>query len=658
MRILKSLSEFRPFWMHSMTLVLLTVFALQQTTLAQRGGGRGFNREPRERIEPADMTEDLGVDKIPDRATFEKFSYQGPDVMRDGYLAGLEFVKFVLEDTGKPEERVYFMNTNNHRAHPRFMPQVGINQRAVARGAITYFPRLSAPDGSDGLYTVDFEPNDSYTFEEISMFIGSLTSKMPILAGKVAFHPLDGNIRQYELDKEKYAAAKLAVHSDRDLDIYYLPLNQAESFGRLRVMGNDARPSPRDIVIYKTLPNQMPRVAGVITETRQTPLSHVNLRAVQDKIPNAYIKGASETEEIANLLGKWVSLRVTPRVYYLREASQAEVDAHFEQLRPRDAQKPSRDLNHTKILPLSKLKFSDSEAFGVKASNLAAMHTFDLPKGSVPDGFAVPFYFYDEFMKHNKLYSRVDKLLADSSEQKDSEKLDKALKSLRKKIRKGSVPSWMETALNGVRDLFPEGSSIRCRSSTNNEDLPGFSGAGLYDSFTHKTDEGDLSKTIRQVFASLWNYRAFEERDFYRIDHKLAAMGVLLHPNYKGERANGVAVTDDILYESQGNYYVNTQIGEDLVTNPDADSSPEEILLAWFEKDGHEVVRRSSEVARDQLILGEPYLKELRAGLTIIHEGFRQLYGHSTRELFAMEIEYKVTREGDFVIKQARPWVF
>ena len=30
----------------------------------------------------------------------------------------------------------------------------------------------------------------------------------------------------------------------------------------------------------------------------------------------------------------------------------------------------------------------------------------------------------------------------------------------------------------------------RCRSSTNNEDLVGFNGAGLYDSFTHRPDEG------------------------------------------------------------------------------------------------------------------------------------------------------------------------
>ena len=656
----KNFCQYRAGWLPVFSVLCVASLVLVETAFAQRGGGRGRGGEPGKRIEPKDMSFDLGVASIPDRAAFEKLSYQGPDVMRDAYLAGLEFVKFVLEDVGTPQERVYFMNTNNHRAHPRFMPLVGIDRRNVARGAITYLPRLTAPDQSAGLYTVDFEPNDAYSFEEISMILAALTAKMPSLEGKTAFHPLQGNVAQYEKDKAKYRAANLAVHLDEDLykNISYLPLNPAESFGRLRLMGNEARPSPRDIVIYKTLPNQMPRVGGVITEVRQTPLSHVNLRAIQDKIPNAYIKNALVQSEIKSLLGKWVHFRVAQQGYTIEETTKDRVDQHFEKLRPNGAQKPERDLTRTKILPLKEIKFGDSTGYGVKTANVAALHTLGLPEGSVPDGYGIPFYFYDEFMKHNGLYGKVDTLLSDVSLKGDSEKLEKALKGLRKKIRKADLPSWMVDTFAALQRQFPSGTSIRFRSSTNNEDLPGFSGAGLYDSFTHNPDEGALSKTILQVFASLWNFRAFEEREFYRIDHKLAAMGVLVHPNYKGEKANGVAVTDDVLYETQGNYYINTQIGEDLVTNPDATSSPEEILLGWEERYGHEVVRRSTEVPSDSLLLEEVYLRELRADLTIIHEGFRKLYGHDQDVTFAMEIEYKVSKEGKLVIKQARPWVF
>ncbi len=323
----------------------LSFLSLVEDVDAQRRGGRcGSGGEPGKRIEPKDLCFDLGVATIPDQAAFERLSYRGPDVMRDSYLADLEFVKFIIEGIGEPGERVYCMNTNNHRAHPRFMPLVGIDRQNGLRGAITYYPLMTAPDGSEGLFTIDFQPNDSYRFEEIAAIVKSLTAKMPILAGKIAFHPLSGNIPQYEKDKEKYEAAKLTVHLDEDLREVFLPLNPAESFGRLRIMGNDARPSPRDIVIYKTLPNQMPRVAGVITEVRQTPLSHVNLRAVQDNIPNAFIKGVLKDDLVSGLIGEWVRYRVSSSAYIVEKATMEEVEGYF-------AQDPAQDRASAKAKP-------------------------------------------------------------------------------------------------------------------------------------------------------------------------------------------------------------------------------------------------------------------------------------------------------------------
>ena len=68
---------------------------------------------------------------------------------------------------------------------------------------------------------------------------------------------------------------------------------------------------------------------------------------------------------------------------------------------------------------------------------------------------------------------------------------------------------------------LPRQVNRRYRSSTNNEDLPGFNGAGLYDSKSQKPseDEEDLAKSLKEVYASLWTFRAFIERDFHRVDH-------------------------------------------------------------------------------------------------------------------------------------------
>ena len=79
-------------------------------------------------------------------------------------------------------------------------------------------------------------------------------------------------------------------------------------------------PHPRDIVLYKTLPNEMPRVAGIITGVRQTPLSHVNLRAIQDQVPNAFISEAWKNRKIAPLIGKYVYYRVDADGFDIREA--------------------------------------------------------------------------------------------------------------------------------------------------------------------------------------------------------------------------------------------------------------------------------------------------------------------------------------------------
>lgn len=61
-------------------------------------------------------------------------------------------------------------------------------------------------------------------------------------------------------------------------------MNAATGYGPLRAIQPGERPNPRDIVICRTLPNELSRVAGIISTVPQTPLSHVNLRAVQDGI--------------------------------------------------------------------------------------------------------------------------------------------------------------------------------------------------------------------------------------------------------------------------------------------------------------------------------------------------------------------------------------
>ncbi len=134
-------------------------------------------------------------------------------------------------------------------------------------------------------------------------------------------------------------------------------MNPGEGYGLLRVMDPDERPHPRDVVIYEALPNELPRVAGIVSTVPQTRLSHINLRAIQDGIPNAYIRNAIDNFDINALLGSYVRYEVTVGGWDLGAATPAEVEAHYESSRPAHEQIPQRDLEVTEITPLSEIGF-------------------------------------------------------------------------------------------------------------------------------------------------------------------------------------------------------------------------------------------------------------------------------------------------------------
>ena len=583
-----------------------------------------------------------GAMMIADHAQFEEYANEG-------------VVKFVLVEIESSTPAVYFQNTNTYESHYLFINHLGEEFRRVFvyKGALQYHSDILL-NGDAGVY--NYEVLGALDSSEIERVHTLLAAHLPMVDHDLAFSPSYGI--PLPSDWVHLEEPRVPVLEDGIVfrNVNFSSLNAGEGFGRLQALEPDDRPNPRDIVLYETLPNELSRVAGIISTQPQTPLSHVDLRAKQNRIPNAFIRDAQDDAEISSLLGQYVYFQVTEDGFEIRAATKAEVDAHYESLRPRARQTPERDLSVQAITPLSAIGFEDYDAFGVKAANVAELAKLGFPEGTTPDGFAIPFYFYDEFMKHNGFYDEVDDLLADEDFLTDFDEQEKELKKLRKKIKDGESPDWMIDALEAMHDTYPWRQSLRYRSSTNNEDLPNFSGAGLYDSNTQKPDETEddgIDKSMKQVFASLWNFRAFVEREFYRIDHTETAMGILVHPNYTYETVNGVAVSFDPLYGKDDNHYVNSQRGEDLVTNPDAYSLPEELQLR---PDGsYGVLHYTNQLPAQQLLMSDSQLRQLRRHLDTIHDHFDGLYDIDP---YAIEIEFKITSADELAIKQARPWVF
>ena len=633
---------------------------------------------------------------IEDRAAFESLSYQGHSTAIDVSLNNLEYVKFTILNVDSANPKLWFQDTDNYRLHwgstwfraRGHVEFVYCCWQGHAGGVIVYHPNVVAPDGSLGVYRWQWS-RTSTDFREVSIVHETLAAAMPFLNDNLAYYPFASNdtASKYDLQKSSFDASRVNVLLDSDIlpDVEYVAYNEAEGYGLLGVFKPGESPGPRDVAILSVLPNDLPRAAGVITTVPQTPLSHVNLRAIQNGTPNAFIRDALTDEAVTDLVGSYVHYRATANGYTLRAATKTEVDTHHAASRPKQTQTLQRDLTKTSITPLSSVSFADWTAFGVKAANVAELSKLtSLAAGVAPDGYAVPFYFYDEFMKQatvsketilgkkkapaaekitlpagTTLASAVTQMLAHPKFQTDTDIQEEMLDDLRKAIKNATSPQWVITALTAMHDNYPNGQSLRYRSSTNNEDLPSFNGAGLYDSKTQDPDEttaDGIDKSIKAVWASLWNHRAFLERDFHRVDHTTVAMGVLVHPNYSDEKVNGVAVSFDPVTSRDGYYYVNTQLGEDLVTNPEALSLPEELLLdpagAPF------VLARSNLAPANQLLMTNAQMRQLRNSLKAIHDRFKTLYNPAQGEDFAVEIEFKITAQNKLAIKQARPWVF
>ncbi len=602
-----------------------------------------------------------GVNSVDDMETFSELAVVGDDIPWAPFLNDRLFMKFAIvnQDSDKPE--IYFINSKNHFVHAEFYDAIDLDLPSVSivSGEIVFNPNAILPNGVIGDFSFNYSFGISYDFEHTRRTFELLAANMPVLQNN--FNHFIGQVGEGSYNsiyRDDYIGSRVKVilESEFFTDVDYLPFNQAEGFGFFKVVGLDEVPGSRDIVLYDALPNSLPRVGGIITSVVQTPLSHVNLRAIQDQVPNAYIKNPLEIDSISSLLGKYIYYRAGQDGYEIREATLDEVNDWFENLRPTNDQIPQRDLTQTEILPLDEIEFDMSNKFGAKCSNVATMRRFGFPDGTIPNGYGVPFYFYDEFMKYNGFYEKAQEMISEGDFILDIDTRTERLKDFRKEIKDADMPQWMLDELDEMHKSFPTGTAVRCRSSTNNEDLPGFSGAGLYTSKTQHLDEGHISKSIKQVYASMWNFRAYEERNFYRVDHFIAAMGVLCHPNYENEKSNGVGVSIDPIYQTQNNFYLNTQVGEDLITNPDVNSIPEEILLSSDPAEGF-VVLRTSNLIMNQLVMEEKHLNELRDYLNVIHDEFSILYNLVGAEGFGMDIEYKVTVDDQLIIKQARPWV-
>ncbi|HEU4731997.1 MAG TPA: PEP/pyruvate-binding domain-containing protein [Kofleriaceae bacterium] len=299
-----------------------------------------------------------------------------------------------------------------------------------------------------------------------------------------------------------------------------------------------------DIVLLQESYPDITPVAGILATAFSTPLSHVNLRAGAWGIPNAGDKRARD--KYAQLDGKIVYYEVTDTALTLREATAAEI-AQLEHkiARARHVDLPPADLTWRRLAMLTRMRATDVVKYGTKAANLGEIVTANLDGVAVPPGFGVPFYYYVQHMRQNRLDARLDAILGDPRFLPDAAWRRQALEGLRRAIIEAPIdPATLDMIYKRVR-IKLGGKGVFVRSSTNAEDLPGFNGAGLYDTVPNVVGKHQLGEALKTVWASLWNLRAVDEREAFGIDHHQVYFGVLIQVGVNATAA-GVLVTKNL----------------------------------------------------------------------------------------------------------------
>lgn len=473
-------------------------------------------------------------------------------------------------------------------------------------------------------------------------------------------------------------------------------LNPGVAYGTLRVMTPEelkgAVVSFTDVLVLTRLPNELPIVGGTITEELQTPLAHVNVAARARGTPNMALLSASSDPRVAPLVGELVRFEVTAEGFELRAATVDEATAFWKEATDKPPLVPEADVEREGLLPFSEIGFGDAIAVGVKAANIAELS--HLLGEKAPTGFAVPFRYYHEHMQHGlvnavlckaaradcveegrpeavcdaalafcaaspgeTLYAFVDRMLADETIATDTPLREAVLDGLRWLVGHIPVAPAFGEALDDLVAATHGAAKVRLRSSTNAEDLPEFSGAGLYTSVGAWASGKDrASQEIRKVWASAWSFAAFEERTFWNIDHRAVRMGVAVHQAFEDEAANGVIITQNIADPSVVGYYVNVQLGDVPVTNPVGGALPEVFTIVPA-PGGVQVVRqRWSSLLPGEPVMSDAEIGALASAATKVQGHFAPLYGKSPAVL-ALDMEFKLLAQTrGLMIKQVRPY--
>ncbi len=561
---------------------------------------------------------------------------------------------------------------------------------ALVRCAPAFFAGGNAPgfrfstvwDPRTQLYLATFDT--PYTLEEISKALGRLQEKF--VPGVLYYWPRSS--RQYfEAQAWPPGAIPLVMSLE---ERRYVPYALGLNYGRVRMISVDDWPrvhesgalTRQDIVVLQEAPVDFDvRVAGAITCMPQGPLSHVNLICLQENTPNAYVAGAWDL--LAPYADKLVRLEVREGRYTIEEAGEEEAALVWASRRPAPLEVATPDLAYRDLAAIETIAGTYApERFGGKGAYLARFLPAIPAEHRVP-GFVIPFacledYLADNFWGDCTFAEAAWLMRHDEGFRTDSTVRKALLADFQSQVQNGGVSADLVSAIAGrITEVFGSSAAmVRFRSSSNAEDALLFPGAGLYDSYSacaddsfdedgvgpsrcdeDEAEERRIERALRKVWASLWNFRAFEQRAWHGISEDAVRMGILVTPAFGDEAANGVAVTGSPTDPTDGRYLITVQPGEASVVRPDPGDTPEVDLLAPNTDGtfGIQRVRPTNLLPAGQFVASDVELATLGRALSSLAQSYAPPAPFPP-ELVRLDVEFKIARDRRVFVKQVRPY--
>lgn len=526
--------------------------------------------------------------------------------------------------------------------------------------------------------------------------------------------------------------------------IPFIPMQSGEAYGYLRLNPKGEALDelmPTDIPVFDELPLDLSVVSGVITTIIQDAGSHVNLKSKERHTPNMVLRDPKLIQKLSEFSNKPVKLTVSNETYTIEPSTDVAVKTAFDKknkgkkwikiVSGSEKNLISFDKQAASLEPYKVLE--SAKSYGGKASKLMMLahkkmagldSTIQKQMGYrlTPIGFGVPVSAYNNFVNSNPaLKAKIQNLV--QSEMGVKGKVPPSPKQ-RIAMIKEIQAMFYETVLSAefaqqidaqVKELqstavatYPKSTvkKLKIRSSANAEDIPNFDGAGLHSSFSAEIDKlGDPKEkckvvvsqdgvatkeevepetilcAVKAVFASLWNKRAIEERNFAKIDQSSAVMGLAINTNYDfrkkkediKEVANAVLVTRIINTKGVYGYRLSVNTDDNLVTNP-TPGTQSEIVYASF-AGVNEVPQFSfiqfakidakAEARSAALLPMDVYSKMIQIARSVETSYCRNIYtyypGQDCKYVTydidkpsSLDMEFKIYSNGEVLLKQAR----